>query len=741
MKTNVPIVRWLALVSILSAIACRPSVAQVQGTAFSYQGRLNTGGGPANGSYDLTFALFNSSSGMGQVGATLTNLNLGVTNGLFLVTLDFGSGIFTGANLWLQIGVRTNGAASFTTLLPRQPILPAPYAVMANSASNLLGALPVAQLSGTVPLAQLPVSVLTNNENGVALANLTLNGNLNLAAATTNTGVIYAGGLPLLYGDANSNFFAGSAAGNLTMSGSDNTGVGLFALYQNTNGSYNTANGAGALYFNTNGSYNTAAGAWALRNLTDGSHNIALGYQAGLKITHGSFNIDIGNPGTVTDSNVIRIGSGQSQTFIAGQLNANGSGLTNLNWNAITNQPIINGGSDTVAQIASAVANGVVSNNFALGIPPTNFPMIFGTNVLYIDSTYGNDDTASNAPYQLPWAHAYDLNPVANSNTIPKGAITMAKPGDWLYYRPGTHLVPTTPLNFCGPNTNGLNVYVAPGATLVHCNYSGDSTGTNFVCSEFNVGPMFIPGNGSIIIAPAGATLIATNDPVGNDSVIGFCPSGLRANGGYIKTGKGAAAYRTYFTNFVPTTFSVMGGAWLGMNPYYSANTIVITNQDVFMCMLQTNSGCSNACVVNLDGLNLTHGWDDLVFYSDPTYPATNNVLNTRNLNSLGLNTTAPNVGMKMLMAGSWNDYGSTFVVNGTSAPDAGGTNIYNTGTNVSTLNGTKLILNGSGTPIFLGSGCTIQGNFTVCINGTNNTLYASTNGGYTNLSQFNHFP
>ena len=37
--------------------------AHAQGTAFTYQGRLNSGATAANGSYDLPFALFATSSG------------------------------------------------------------------------------------------------------------------------------------------------------------------------------------------------------------------------------------------------------------------------------------------------------------------------------------------------------------------------------------------------------------------------------------------------------------------------------------------------------------------------------------------------------------------------------------------------------------------------------------------------------------------------------------------------------
>ena len=76
-----------------------------QGTAFTYQGRLNSSGSPANGNYDFTFSLFNNSgTNSGQIGSTLTNLDVDVTNGLFTVALDFG-GVFTGNATWLAIGV------------------------------------------------------------------------------------------------------------------------------------------------------------------------------------------------------------------------------------------------------------------------------------------------------------------------------------------------------------------------------------------------------------------------------------------------------------------------------------------------------------------------------------------------------------------------------------------------------------------------------------------------------------
>jgi hypothetical protein len=121
-------------------------------TTFSYQGRLNTAGTPVTGIYDFQFTLYDAASGPSSVGSPQTIATVPVTNGLFSVTLDFGAGIFTGPDRWLEIGVRTNNASSFTVLPQRQPILPTPYAI---TAASLSGSLPVAQLVGNLPATQL----------------------------------------------------------------------------------------------------------------------------------------------------------------------------------------------------------------------------------------------------------------------------------------------------------------------------------------------------------------------------------------------------------------------------------------------------------------------------------------------------------------------------------------------------------------------------------------------------------
>jgi hypothetical protein len=148
---------------VVSLLVLSLASARGQGSAFTYQGRLIDNSQPANGNYEMVFYLCDAPTTNGQFG-NLGIVSVPVSNGLFTVTLDFGNGMFPGADRWLEITVKTNGAATFTTLSPRQKLTPTPYSI---TAGNLSGTLPASQLSGTVPLAQLPNTIVTNHQSGV----------------------------------------------------------------------------------------------------------------------------------------------------------------------------------------------------------------------------------------------------------------------------------------------------------------------------------------------------------------------------------------------------------------------------------------------------------------------------------------------------------------------------------------------------------------------------------------------
>jgi hypothetical protein len=136
--------------ALLPLLIATPVIAQ--GTAFNYQGHLSDGINAATGIYDLRFAIFDGSTNGNAAAGPITQNAVDVRSGLFSVTLDFGPAVFTGSNRWLEISVRTNGDSIFTTLLPRQPLLPTPYAI---TAANLSGTLGATQLNGVLPSSAL----------------------------------------------------------------------------------------------------------------------------------------------------------------------------------------------------------------------------------------------------------------------------------------------------------------------------------------------------------------------------------------------------------------------------------------------------------------------------------------------------------------------------------------------------------------------------------------------------------
>lgn len=103
------------------------------GTGFTYQGQLKNANGVVNGVCDFQFSLWDADSAGTQVGTTQSIAAIQVSSGLFTAQLngagEFGPSAFNGQGRWLQVDVKCAGDATFTTLNPRQPVTPAPYAL------------------------------------------------------------------------------------------------------------------------------------------------------------------------------------------------------------------------------------------------------------------------------------------------------------------------------------------------------------------------------------------------------------------------------------------------------------------------------------------------------------------------------------------------------------------------------------------------------------------------------------
>src|SRR2546425_8488098 len=312
----------LLLIALLLSFSSGRALAQT--TAFTYQGRLTDGGTSANGNYDLQFALWDSASGGSQIGAPQNFSNIGVSSGIFTVTLDFGANAFPGANRFLEISARLSGASAFTLLTPRQQITSTPYAVrsanatLADTSTNAtqLGGVgagqyvqtsdsrltdsrsPTVGSSNYIQNTSSPQASANFNINGDGTAGGTLSGNI--VNATTrykiNGNDVFSttGGGPFV----NSNTFAGVGAGMSTtpsgsIAGNSNTFVGFNAGRNNTTGGSNSFFGWNAGYSNTTGDHNTFIGLSAgVFNVA--SENTFVGNSAGASNTTGVRNSFVG---------------------------------------------------------------------------------------------------------------------------------------------------------------------------------------------------------------------------------------------------------------------------------------------------------------------------------------------------------------------------------------------------------------------------------------------------------------
>ena len=172
---RIPFGRLFLAALLFSTVNLQISTLHAQGTAFTYQGRLNTTTGPATGLYDISFTLYNVASGGSAVGGPLAQSAVSVSNGLFNVTLDFGPGVFSGTVYYLELSVSTNGAGSYDTLSPRQQLTPSPYAEYASAAGRA-GSVAATNITGTLPDTVLSANVALLGTANTFSGNQTITG-------------------------------------------------------------------------------------------------------------------------------------------------------------------------------------------------------------------------------------------------------------------------------------------------------------------------------------------------------------------------------------------------------------------------------------------------------------------------------------------------------------------------------------------------------------------------------------
>ena len=418
----------LGVFCLLHTALCLGLLAQT--TAFTYQGQLTVNGLPANGIHDLRFTIHDWDTGDSVVAGPLTNASVAVSNGLFTVSLDFGAGVFDGGDRWLEIGVRSNGIGAFSTLTPRQALLPGPYALytaQAGTAANVSpGAITTAALQdGAVTSAKILDGTVVNADlaptAGIVdtkLANITSAGKVaNSATTATSTNVARA----IVARDNSGNF----AAGVITATAFSGNGAALTALNagQLTSGTVPNARLSATVsqlgqtvesseitdgtiqaadvdpasfnttFWRTDGNAGTVAGTHFLGTTENQPLEIKVGGMRAVRIEN---NVDGGDPGLVPDGAPNFIAGSPGNFVAVGVVGAtiSGGGSTNYDGFTRTNAVLADYGA-----VGGGLANRVESGAVA-GVIGGGFANDVGVNAAY--GTVGggyNNNLASGADY------------------------------------------------------------------------------------------------------------------------------------------------------------------------------------------------------------------------------------------------------------------------------------------------------------------------------------------------------
>ncbi len=318
----------------LLAFLAGPLRAQVPNLV-NYQGRISVGSANFTGTGQFRFALV---SGDGTTAYWSNDGSLNAAPGTLTTSVQPGHAVaLTVTNGLYSVLLGDTTVSSFMTTIPTS--------VWTNNDVRLRVWFDNGTMNGIQRLTPdqrlAPTGYLASGLTLAGTPNFT--GDLNLPATTSaSTGVLDLGGSPFLHayganGLSSGNTFAGSTAGNFTLSGTLNTGDGYQTLAADTSGTANTASGATALKLNTTGNGNTAAGFQALLGNTAGSNNSAVGNAAMYGNTTAGENVAFGtgalqlqsfaNGGTTWNSLNVAVGY---QALYFNQPTATTNGINNV---------------------------------------------------------------------------------------------------------------------------------------------------------------------------------------------------------------------------------------------------------------------------------------------------------------------------------------------------------------------------------------------------------------------------
>ena len=448
LRFGTPRALFALIVVLFSALALT-----AQTSTFTFQGRLTDASMPASGTYQMQFALYDAPTAGTQIGTTIDNVAVAVSNGVFTVQLDYGAAAFSGAERYLEISVRRASGDSYTVLNPRQRVTSSPHALRAASAgtadnASSLGGTPAASYVQTsdprLSDARTPTAgsgdYIQNQNGGGQTANFNISGTG--TAGSFNAAQYSISGSRVLTSWGN-NLFVGVGAGAST-GGDYNSFVGHNAGYSNTTGYANSFFGNGAGFSNSVGTFNAFLGDTAGYSNTSGHSNAFVGYNAGYRNTVGHSNAFIGSYAGNFNTSGIRnaflgMNAGYNNTtggwnvivgFQAGYLNTTGN--TNSFLGAFAGFGNTIGVANSMVGYSAGLNNNTGSNNSFIGYQAGSNNSTGGNNSFVgtlagVGNVTGSYNTAIGydsgvAPSGLTNATAIGANArVSSSNTIQLG--------------------------------------------------------------------------------------------------------------------------------------------------------------------------------------------------------------------------------------------------------------------------------------------------------------------------------
>ena len=624
--------RLARLFIITAGVALSTITASAQTSSFTYQGRFTDGGTAANGTYDMQFKLYDGAGN--QIGSTIMNVAVLVTNGVFTVQLDYGAAAFSGGDRFLELGVRTAGSGdAYTELSPRQQLSSTPYAIRAGSSSTAdsattaitashadkatkadnatnadtaatatnatqLGGIGASQyvqtndsrLADARPPTTGSANYIQNSANQQSASfNITGNGSAggtlaaNIVNATTQFNL---NGTRILHSPGTDNLFAGASSGAGISTGQRNSFYGAQAGLATATGNDNAFFGNDAGKLNT-GSINSVFGAGAGAGPITNGGNSFFGAKAGANGSSGAQNSFFGYQSGFSNT------SGFNNTFVGAQAGfANLDGIANAFFGVGAGSTLTNGGSNTFigtsagGQSTSGFANTFVGTDAAYTFKSGNGNTALGTQSTVLDGL-------SNATAIGHFAS------VTQSNSLVLGSVNGVNQAQT---DTDVGIGTTAPKARLHIGTNGGNILfgnagcsssfagIGFGTSLTGCaNYSFLGNGTDTIINRPTGGQIAFRENNTtqMSIAAGGAVSITTLGSAGSTSLcrnasnqISTCSSSLR----YKKNIQPFTAGLSVLNRLRPITFDWKQGGMhdlgFGAEDIAAVEPLLVTHND-----------------------------------------------------------------------------------------------------------------------------------------------------------------